>query len=75
MCMLVKFRGQFVSIFARIEVPSNRALKEQIKEKQTCLHLQLKLKLEIYKTISGTAPKHFSEVYLTNELICVHSHH
>jgi hypothetical protein len=32
-CMLVKFRGQFVYIFARIEIPSNRALKEQIKEK------------------------------------------
>jgi hypothetical protein len=73
--MLVKFRGQFVCIFARIEIPSNRALKEQIKEKQTYLHLQLKFKLEIYKTIFGTAPKHFGEVYLTNELICVHSHH
>jgi hypothetical protein len=35
MCTLVKFRGQFVYTFARIEIPSNRALKEQIKEKQT----------------------------------------
>jgi hypothetical protein len=52
-CVLVKFHGQFVYIFARIEIPSNRALKEQIKEKRTYLHLQLKFKLEIYKTISG----------------------
>jgi hypothetical protein len=73
--MLVKFCGQLVYIFASIEIPSNRALKEQIKEKQTYLHLQFKFKLEIYKTISRTAPKHFGEVYLTNELICVHSHH
>jgi hypothetical protein len=33
MCMLVKFCGQFVYIFAINEVPSNRALKEQIKGK------------------------------------------
>jgi hypothetical protein len=46
----------------------------KIKEKQTYLHLQLKFKLGIYKTISEH-PNHFSEVYLTNELIYVHSHH
>jgi hypothetical protein len=52
MCTLVKFRVQFVYILVRIEIPSNRALKEQVKEKQTYHHLQLKFKLEIYKTIS-----------------------
>jgi hypothetical protein len=53
MCTLVKFRGQFVYILVRFEIPSDRALKEQVKEKQTYHHLQLKFKLEIYKTISG----------------------
>jgi hypothetical protein len=51
--MLVKCHGQFVYILIRIEIPSNRALKEQVKEKQTYHHLLLKFKLEIYKTISG----------------------
>jgi hypothetical protein len=32
--MLVKFHGQFVYILVRIEFSSNRALKEQVKEKQ-----------------------------------------
>jgi hypothetical protein len=53
MCMLVKFRGQFVYVFVRIEFPNKWALKEQVKEKQTYHHRQLKFKLEIYKTISG----------------------
>jgi hypothetical protein len=53
MCTLVKFRGRLVYILVRIEIPSNRALKEQVKEKQTYHHLQLKFKLEIYKTVSG----------------------
>jgi hypothetical protein len=32
MCTLVKFRGQFVYILVRIKIPSNWALKEQVKE-------------------------------------------
>jgi hypothetical protein len=51
--MLLKFHGQFAFILVRIEFPSNQALKEQVKEKQTYLHLQLKFKLGIYKIISG----------------------
>jgi hypothetical protein len=53
MCMRVKFHGQFVYILIRIEFPRNRALKEQVKEKQTYHHLQLKFKLEIYKIMCG----------------------
>jgi hypothetical protein len=45
--------GQLVYNLASIEFPSNGALKEQVKEKQTYHHLQLKVKLEIHKTISG----------------------
>jgi hypothetical protein len=45
MCTVVKFHVQFVYILVRIEIPSNRALKEQVKEKQTYHHIQLKFKL------------------------------
>jgi hypothetical protein len=51
--MLVKFHGQLVYTLVSIEFPSNGALKEQVKEKPTYHHLQLKVRLEIYKTISG----------------------
>jgi hypothetical protein len=51
--MLLKFHGQFAFILVSIEFPSNQALKEQVKEKQTYLHLQLNFKLGIYKIISG----------------------
>jgi hypothetical protein len=36
-----------------LNFPSNRALKEQVNEKQTYHHLQLKFKFEFYKIISG----------------------
>jgi hypothetical protein len=51
--MLVKFHGPLVYTLVSIEFPSNGALKEQVKEKQTYHHLLLKVRLEIYKTISG----------------------
>jgi hypothetical protein len=53
MCMLLEFHGQFVYILVRIEFPSNQALKEQVNEKQTYHHLQLKFKCELYKIIYG----------------------
>jgi hypothetical protein len=51
MCTLVKFCGQFVYTFARIGIPSNRGLKEQIKEKQTYHHLQLNSSLIFIKPL------------------------
>jgi hypothetical protein len=47
----------------------------QIMGNQTCLHVHLKFKLEIYKNHLWTAPKHFNEVHLANELRCAHNHH
>jgi hypothetical protein len=35
-----------------LNFPSNQALKEQVNEKQTYHHLQLKFKFELYKIIS-----------------------
>jgi hypothetical protein len=53
MCMLAEFHGQIVYILVKIEFPSNQALKEQVNEKQTYHHLQLKFKCELYKIIYG----------------------
>jgi hypothetical protein len=52
MCLLVKVRGQFVYVLVRINFLSNQTRMSRIMENQTSLHVQLKLKLEIYKTVS-----------------------
>jgi hypothetical protein len=52
-CMLVKFPGQFVYMFAWINFLRNQAWTGKMKGKQTYLHLQLKFTLGIYKTIPG----------------------
>jgi hypothetical protein len=49
MCTLVKFRGQFVYIFVRTEIPSNRALKEQVKENRPITIYILNSRLKFIK--------------------------
>jgi hypothetical protein len=74
MCMLVEFHGQFVYILVRIEFPSNQALKEQVDENRPITTYSSNSNVNVINS-SRDSPKHFDEVHLTNELICVHSHH